>query len=211
MEEDQMTTDACSSALSNMSTYESVSDTALVREIEDSHHRWDDTISNPSLSVVDGTIQAVCEACDNLDAIHGLGRLSVVQQRTLFVFAVRMAVAVLRGGPVGKLRVGIVALAIENAQFDPRDTLMSLAALQHAARNRGVDFHLEGKKCSHLFRDPFKKYFHDFVQRESALTTLEQFALHEVVDSNGVTIAWQPCSAWARNSTEKGKRAGQRG
>ncbi|HEX5106392.1 MAG TPA: hypothetical protein VFV87_21380, partial [Pirellulaceae bacterium] len=147
--------------------------------------------SDPRLLETDRQVQSLCEIYNDANDSERIRIRQRFRGKMSFShFASRMAIKVLRGGPCNYITDGLVALCIEDFAFDPRDSLMSLAALQHAARTTGLDFPIAVAAAMDLSSESVKSQLSWFVKRGPENTKLGDFALREYHDSNGAMIGF---------------------
>jgi hypothetical protein len=96
----------------------------------------------PLPNVVDGLCSRlvalyVTSAPDERAGIRSAGTLD--QYRVMLAFSDRMAVLSVRTGRAKLLFDGLVAHAIEDFRWDPRENLLRLALINHSANKLGVD------------------------------------------------------------------------
>jgi hypothetical protein len=148
-------------------------------------------ICDPALDPIDDLIRIAVREAFEKDRSTTTGRLTVNQSLSVHLFARRMAVKVMRTGTEDSMHWGLMAIILEGATYDLRDTLASLAILQHAADRTGSDFPALIAENVQAFNDSFRRIVNDFLRRGLASTRLEQFGFSEGMDENGVTIAWR--------------------
>ncbi len=105
-------------------------------------------------------------------------------------FAKRAAVESVRRNDPALLKRGLIALAIENAKVDLRDTLPYLAFVYHSACKLNVS-------ALELFRDTakiacpqFRRLLESFLNRDEAARTLESFHYKESGEGTSFTYVY---------------------
>src|SRR5687767_10544897 len=100
-------------SLASMRTYEIADDKACGRDVFAYLRRVKDSLSDPVLTDVDGSVKSVCEVFQQTSRADRItGRLNGAQSRTFFLFARRMAIVAMRTGVDAHVRFGLIALAM---------------------------------------------------------------------------------------------------
>jgi hypothetical protein len=179
-------------SLAKMQIYDIAGDNACGRDVYAYLENVKETLSEPrsrDIDDIDDTVKAVCEVFQQShSADRTFDRLTSPQSRTLYLFARRMAIIAMRTGTGDFIRLGLIALAIENAVYDFRETLGSLSFLQHSAQRISIDFPALVAQLLPLFSPEFTRLVTDFLRRGSSATKLGKFGFQEYVDANGITI-----------------------
>lgn len=108
--------------------------------------------------------------------------------QSLLHFAMRSAVRAMRQQEETMIRFGLLALSIENFQFDPRDSFTALAVLQHASLKMRADWRGLVQEVCALSSEKVAGFLqHDLAIPPDSIT-LEQSGMREGHDNNGPTI-----------------------
>lgn len=149
----------------------------------------DRSASDPTLSEVDLQIQTICQRYASAPGEHRARlRQIATNGHSLLHFPHRMAIRAMRTRDVGTIRMGLLALSLEDLRNDFRDTLTCLAMLRHAALYLKTDYSARFKEVADLSSPQMAKFIQEFLARDSDLQGLEAFGQREGRDANGVTI-----------------------
>jgi hypothetical protein len=147
--------------------------------------------SDPRWHGTDRVLASACEAycCGDKDVRETL-RAKFGGSLSCLHFAHRMAVRSMRSTSADDLHKGLVAVAMEDARFDPRESIMSLAMLYHAAQKTSIDFRSLVNQLAPLCSSQMAKWLDDFLRRSPESLSLSEFALVEKSDENGITFGF---------------------
>jgi hypothetical protein len=146
-------------------------------------------ISDPQISPLDKTIADECKRyADAGEAERVELRRYARPSCTLLLFAQRMAVRAMRERSVNDVRLGMLALSIEDQRDDFRDTVGSLAFLLHATRRISADFPSLAANAANLSSPRTADLLRTFAADHHS-KQLSSYCLKEVTNENGVMIS----------------------
>lgn len=99
-----------------------------------------------------------------------------------------MAIRALRAGAVENIRLGLLALSIEEGKYDFRDSLCSFAMLKHAAVRTGINFPSIAESISRISSETFSQLLQSFLSRSAENSSLAAMGQTETRDQNGMTM-----------------------
>jgi hypothetical protein len=148
-----------------------------------------ESAASPKISEVDRQIDNLCdEYCDANEQQRIRLRQEATNGWSLLHYAHRMAIRGMRTNDPGCIWRGLISLLLESARSDPRETIVCLAMLCHAASYIRADFaHLAGE-TTEIASPEMVYHIQEFVQREPRLKSLGAMGLRKTQDANGPRI-----------------------
>jgi hypothetical protein len=153
-------------------------------------------VSDPVLSEVDLQIERLTTAYLGADEPQREQlRQDAKNGWSLLHFAVRMATRALRIKDVATLELAAVALSLENAHNDGRETTVNLAIIRHVAKRIGADWSRIVEMTKAMSSLEMRHFVAVFASREPQSVRIEEFAHRETVDENGPFIEFHPSNS----------------
>jgi hypothetical protein len=148
-----------------------------------------EAISDPSLLAIDNAIAGRCSHyATALSSQHSAIQASESDSCSLLLYSQRMAVSSMRQNSHEAVRLGLIALSMEDQRFDPRETVTNMAMLRHAANTIGCDYLALSRTVAAISSSITSQLLLDFALLPQADVELYQYGLRETRDANGVTI-----------------------
>jgi hypothetical protein len=163
--------------------------TPLVRDIGAVLRMIGESTNDPNIFVADLQIEHLCKY---YSAVPERERESIRRpeagEQSLLHFAIRSAVRAMRQREELRIRLGLLALSIENFQFAPPDSITALAVLRHACLLTSADWRGLVQEVCTLSSEKAAGALQGFLARPPDSITLEQMGMREGHDNNGPTI-----------------------
>jgi hypothetical protein len=102
-------------------------------------------------------------------------------------FADHQAIESVRQNDPDLIREGLIALAIENARFDYRDSLVILSLLCHSARKLGFNDDDPVRESLNLARLPWSPYLVEWIERDEFQRSIQMMGFAEGENEGGFT------------------------
>jgi hypothetical protein len=148
---------------------------------------------SPETSETDRQIESLCNEYLAATEEHRVKLRQVATNGwSLLHYADRMAIRAMRTKDPGWIRLGLTSLVLESARSDPRETIMCLATLYHAALYIGADFGHLSDEAARTATPGIAHYIQQFVGREASQKSLSAFGLRITQDSDGPRIDFNP-------------------
>lgn len=109
------------------------------------------------------------------------------ESRSLILgFSDRLSVLAARSGDERYVFLALLAHAIEDFSYDPRENLVRLALVNHVAERLGMDTSSLFRRAGSLASEEAAARFASFVKRPPALKSLKAMKIREVMTDEGV-------------------------
>jgi hypothetical protein len=112
-------------------------------------------------------------------------RKSLTSEFVLFWFAHDMAVRAVRENNASYIRDGLVAVVIENARRDAKDTLFPIALLHHSASKIGADANEIFEWAASIASPRMELLLKDYATRPASLRDIAKFGFTEAQTPSG--------------------------
>ncbi|HET9181578.1 MAG TPA: hypothetical protein VFP59_05555 [Candidatus Angelobacter sp.] len=154
----------------------------ILNKLDRRHFKYNDSVAE--------MIRQVCELYLKSDAAHRQEiRESFTADFALFWFAKDMAVRAVRENEVDRVRKGLIAVLIEGARRDVRDTLFPIALLYNSASKIGADPHKLFNWAASISNEKMKSILDEFLSRPASLREINKFGFREAQTETGFDYA----------------------
>lgn len=159
-----------------------IEEIGVLNALKPQSHQYDDRIA--------ATVEQLCNTYMNADAqLRKKIRESLTADFALFWFAHDMALRAVRENRAEYLRMGLLALVIEDARRDSRDTLFPLALLYHSASKLGTDVTQLFLWAASMATARMEHVLVEFLDRPAPLREISNFGFKEVQTGSGFDYA----------------------